>query len=352
MFANWRRKYDYTDVLLWIIGGGLLVFIIWGSYVTLSSGKYTLQQWLNFAIFGLAQGGIYALIALGYTMVYGILGMINFAHGEFFMFGTFGAFFMASAMAATGMLESNPILAILLMLAAAMLVSATIAVLAERIAYRPLRRAPRLVPLITAIGVSYFLQYTARGLFGSGVEAFPNVPALSGAVSIGPIIMQRSQIVVFAATAILLTILWLFVSKTKIGRAIRSVAEDKDAAALMGVDVDRTIAISFAVGGIMAGAAGVMYGLVFRQVAFYMGFVPGLKAFTAAVLGGIGNLAGAVLGGLILGVIESVGPSLFLDGMGIPAPHQLKDGIAFTVLVLILIFRPTGILGERLSKRA
>jgi hypothetical protein len=130
------------------------------------------------------------------------------------------------------------------------------------------------------------------------------------------------------------------------------VAEDKDAAALMGVDVDRTIAITFAVGGIMAGAAGVMYGLVFRQVAFYMGFVPGLKAFTAAVLGGIGNLAGAVLGGLILGVIESVGPSLFLDGIGIPSPHQLKDGIAFTVLVLILIFRPTGILGERLSKRA
>ena len=320
MFANWRRKYDFTDVLLWIIGGGLLIFIIYGSYVTLSSGKYTLEQWLNFAVFGLAQGGIYALIALGYTMVYGILGMINFAHGEFFMFGAFGAFFMAEAMASTGLLESNPILAIMFMLAAAMIVAATIAVLAERIAYRPLRRSPRLVPLITAIGVSYFLQYTARGLFGSGVEAFPNVPALSGAVDFGPVSIQRSQIVVFAATGILLTLLWLFVSKTKIGRAIRSVAEDKDAAALMGVDVDRTIAISFAVGGIMAGAAGVMYGLVYRQVAFYMGFVPGLKAFTAAVLGGIGNLAGAVLGGLILGVIESVGPSLFLDGMGIPVP--------------------------------
>jgi branched-chain amino acid transport system permease protein len=285
-------------------------------------------------------------------MVYGILGMINFAHGEFFMFGTFGAFFVAEALAASGFLESNPLLSIVVMLFAAMVVAATVAVLSERIAYRPLRRAPRLVPLITAIGVSYFLQYTARGLFGSGVEAFPNVPALSGAVTLGPLTMQRSQIAVFVATAVLLLILWVLVSKTKVGRAIRSVAEDKDAAALMGVDVDRTIAISFAVGGIMAGAAGVMYGLVFRQVAFYMGFVPGIKAFTAAVLGGIGNLPGAVLGGLILGVIESVGPSLFLDGIGIPAPHQLKDGIAFTVLVLILIFRPSGILGERLSKRA
>ena len=352
MFARFRRKYDLTDVILWLIGAGLLIAIIYGSFVTLTSGKYTTAQWLNFVVFGLAQGGIYALIALGYTMVYGILGMINFAHGDFFMFGTFGAFFMAEYLGRIGMLESNPILAIFFMLLAAMIVAATTAVLSERIAYRPLRRAPRLVPLITAIGVSYFLQYTARGLFGSGVEAFPNVPALSGAVTLGPLTMQRSQIAVFIATAVLLLILWVLVSKTKVGRAIRSVAEDKDAAALMGVDVDRTIAISFAVGGIMAGAAGVMYGLVFRQVAFYMGFVPGIKAFTAAVLGGIGNLPGAVLGGLILGVIESVGPSLFLDGIGIPAPHQLKDGIAFTVLVLILIFRPSGILGERLSKRA
>lgn len=352
MFARFRRKYDFTDIILWLIGAVLLVSILYGSFVTLTSGKYTTEQWLNFIIFGIAQGGIYGLIALGYTMVYGILGMINFAHGEFFMFGTFGAFFMAEALATTGLIESNPLLAILLMLLAAMIVAASVAVLAERIAYRPLRRAPRLVPLITAIGVSYFLQYTARGLFGSGVEAFPNVPALDGAIDLGIVSVQRSQIAVFIATGLLLTLLWLFVSKTKIGRAIRSVAEDKDAAALMGVNVDRTIAISFAVGGIMAGAAGVMYGLVFRQVAFYMGFVPGLKAFTAAVLGGIGNLAGAVLGGLILGVIESVGPSLFLEGIGIPSPHQLKDGIAFTVLVLILIFRPSGILGERLSKRA
>ncbi|MBW7883492.1 MAG: branched-chain amino acid ABC transporter permease [Caldilineaceae bacterium] len=352
MYAQLRRKYDFTDVMLWLIGAGLVISIVYGSYVTLASGKYTLQQWLNFVVFGLAQGGIYALIALGYTMVYGLLGMINFAHGEIFMLGTFGAFFMSEVLVENGLLQNNPFLAILIMVAAAMLVSATTAILMERIAYRPLRRAPRLVPLITAIGVSYFLQYTARGLFGSGVEAFPTVPALSGSVSLGLVAIQRSQIAVFVSTAVLLLILYLFVSRTKIGRGIRAVAEDKDAAALMGVDVDRTVAISFAIGGIMAGAAGVLYGLVFRQVSFFMGFVPGLKAFTAAVLGGIGNFTGAVLGGLILGVIESLGPSLFLDGLGIPAPHQLKDGIAFTVLVLILIFRPTGILGERLSKRA
>lgn len=212
------------------------------------------------------------------------------------MFGTFGAFFMASAVPATGMIESSPVISIVSMLAAAMLVSSTIARSAERFAYRPLRRAPCLVPLITAIGVSYFLQYTARGFFGSGVEAFP-MPCPRAQWIWGIITIQKSQIAVFFATGTLLLLLWLMVAKTKIGRAIRRLAEDKDAAALMGVNVDRTIATSFAVGGIMAGAAGVMYGLVFRQVAFYMGFVPGLKAFTAAVLGGIGNLAGAVLVG-------------------------------------------------------
>lgn len=352
MLARLRREFDIADIALYVIGTVLVVSIIYGSYVTITSGKYTSAQWINFVLFGLAQGGIYALIALGYTMVYGILGMINFAHGEFFMMGSFGAFFTAAALAQAGFLETNPFLSVALMMAVAMTVSATVAVLAERIAYRPLRRAPRLVPLITAIGVSYFLQYTARGLFGSGVKAFPAIPVFSGAVQVGPMAVQRAQIAVFVVTAILLVILYLLIQRTKVGRAIRSVAEDKDAAALMGVDVDRTIAVTFLIGGSMAGAAGVMYGIVFRQASFIMGFIPGLKAFTSAVLGGIGNITGAVLGGLTLGIVESVGPSLFLDGLGIPAPHQLKDAIAFTVLVLILIFRPTGILGERLAKRA
>ena len=158
MFANLRRKYDFTDVLLWLIGAVLVIGIVYGSFVTLTSGKYTTEQWLNFIVFGLAQGGIYGLIALGYTMVYGILGMINFAHGEFFMFGTFGAFFMASALAATGMLETSPLLSIILMLAAAMLVSATIAVLAERIAYRPLARECAVIRRLTDVEVRYLLH--------------------------------------------------------------------------------------------------------------------------------------------------------------------------------------------------
>jgi len=163
--------------------------------------------------------------------------------------------------------------------------------------------------------------------------------------------MLKSQLIVIITTVIMLVGLYVFVMRTKTGKAIRSVAEDKDVAVLMGIDVDRTITITFGVGAAMAGAAGVMYALVFRQVHFFMGFFPGLKAFTAAVLGGIGSIPGAAIGGLFLGIFESVGPALFLQGLGIPAPHQLKDVIAFTMLVLILIFRPQGILGERLAEK-
>jgi branched-chain amino acid transport system permease protein len=228
----------------------------------------------------------------------------------------------------------------------------TVALLLERIAYRPLRRAPRLIPLITAIGASFFLQYTFLGLFGSGRQRFPDVPALLGEWSLGPVGILRSQAVVIAAAVIFMLLLYTFVQRTKTGQAMRAVAEDKDVAALMGIDVDRVIVTTFAIGGSLAGAAGVLYLLIFPQAHFFMGFFPGLKAFTAAVLGGIGNIPGAMLGGLFLGIFESVGPSLFLEGLGIPSPNQLKDAIAFTLLVLILIFRPTGILGERVTKRA
>lgn len=221
----------------------------------------------------------------------------------------------------------------------------TVAVLVERIAYRPLRGAPRLVPLITAVGASFFLQYTFRGLFGSGVRAYPRIPTLEGKLWF----FQKTQVAVFVSVLIVLLLLVLFLQRTRAGVAIRAVAEDREAAALMGVDADRAIVTTFAVGGFMAGIAGVLYALVFVQVQFFMGFLPGFKAFTAAVLGGIGNLPGAALGGLLLGIVESIGPSLFFDGYGIRAAHQLKDVIGFTILVLILIFRPTGLLGERLG---
>jgi branched-chain amino acid transport system permease protein len=227
-----------------------------------------------------------------------------------------------------------------------------VAVVLERVAYRPLRGAPRLVPLITAIGASFFLQYSLRGLYGSGFKAYPQIAAFQGKISLLGVEILRTQLVTILAALVLMTLLYLFTMRTRAGQAMRAVSERKDVAALMGIDVDRTIVTTFAIGGAMAGAAGVLYALVFRQAQPFMGFVPGLKAFTAAVLGGIGNIPGAMLGGLFLGVVESLGPSLFLEGLGIPSPHQLKDATAFTLLVLILIFRPTGILGEKLSDRA
>jgi branched-chain amino acid transport system permease protein len=189
-------------------------------------------------------------------------------------------------------------------------------------------------------------------LYGSQFKAYPEVKALDGVWSIGgsEFTIQKIQVVVVVAAALLMFGLYMFVQRTRTGKAMRAVSENKDVAALMGINVDAIIVQTFILGAALAGAAGVLYALMFRQVSFFMGFIPGIKAFTAAVLGGIGNIPGAMLGGLFLGIFESVGPSLFLDGLGIPAPYQLKDVIAFSMLVLILIFRPQGILGERLGK--
>jgi branched-chain amino acid transport system permease protein len=222
-----------------------------------------------------------------------------------------------------------------------------VAIMLERIAYRPLRGAPRLVPLITAIGASLFLQYTARGFYGSGVRAYPDYNLFDGVLSLGPISLTVKQAVVIIAAFSLMILLYLFINRTRTGRAMRAVSEDKDVAAMMGIDVNRIIVTTFAIGGLLAGAAGILYTLIFNQVLFFMGFLPGIKAFTAAVLGGIGNVIGAALGGLILGIVEQLGPNLFLSGYGIPSPNQLKDVIAFTVLVLVLIFRPSGLLGRK-----
>ncbi len=343
---------DYLDVVLWLFRVVLVVGIIWGSVATLRGGKYGVETWVNFLFFGLAQGGLYALIALGYTLVYGVLLMINFAHGEFFMSGIFTAtVFVAIPMSASGFTDRHPLWALLAISVVTMVVSIGIAVLTERVAYRPLRRAPRLVPLITAIGASFFWQYFFRGLYGSGITAFPDVALLKGSWFIGGVQVLKVQVIVFVISILLLIGLYIFVMKTKTGKAMRAVSEDKDSAALMGIDVDRVIVITFAVGAALAGAAGVLYALMYRQVHFFMGFFPGLKAFTAAVLGGIGSVPGAALGGLLLGIFESVGPNLFLEGLGIDSPYQLKDVIAFTMLVLILLIRPQGIMGEPLAEK-
>ena len=344
-----RSRLNLLNIFLWVLGGGILALAGTGAFLTLAQGRLSAEQWQSLIIAGIALGSVYALIALGYTLVYGILFMINFAHGEVFMWGAFTAYFAATALNDAGMMDANPVLAFLLVLATAMLVSMLVAVMLERIAYRPLRGAPRLVPLITAIGASLFLQYTARGFYGSGVRAYPSNNLFEGDITLGPLTIPMEDVVVVVAAVTLMLALYFFIERTRTGRAMRAVSEDKDVAAMMGINVDRIIVITFAIGGLLAGAAGILYTLLFNQVHFFMGFFPGIKAFTAAVLGGIGNIFGAALGGLALGVLEQLGPNLFLTGFNIPAPNQLKDVIAFGVLVLVLIFRPSGFLGRKES---
>jgi len=340
-------RLDAIKLTLWTVGGALVLLALVGSVLTLSQGRISPASWQNLVIAGIALGSVYALIALGYTLVYGILFMINFAHGEVFMWGAFSGWFMAAGLNDAGVMTANPVLGFALTLATAMLISLLVAVVLERVAYRPLRGAPRLVPLITAIGASLFLQYTARGFFGSGVRAYPSYNLFAGTVDLGFLRISVADAVVILAAFGLMIGLYLFINRTRTGRAMRAVSEDKDVAAMMGINVDRIIVTTFAIGGLLAGSAAILYTLIFNQVHFFMGFLPGIKAFTAAVLGGIGNIIGAAIGGLILGVLEQVGPNLFLSGFKIPSPNQLQDVIAFSVLVLVLIFRPSGILGRK-----
>jgi branched-chain amino acid transport system permease protein len=271
--------------------------------------------------------------------------MINFAHGEVFMTGAFGSFFFADAYAKSGFLDRHPFPALGIILLVGMLTSVSVAVLLERVAYRPLRGAPRLVPLITAIGASLFLQNTARAFFGPGTKGFPQPAILDGTYTILGVEIGRLQVVVFLVSAVAVVLLSLFVAKTTTGKSMRAVAEDSEIASLMGINVDRVIVVTFAIGGVLAGIAGVLFAMTFRGVNFFMGFQPGIAAFTAAVLGGIGSIAGAAIGGLILGLLESLGPALVLTGLHIPSAFQLKSAFTFLVLVLVLIFRPGGILG-------
>ncbi|MQC27322.1 MAG: branched-chain amino acid ABC transporter permease [Chloroflexi bacterium] len=344
-------RISWLDLFLRAFQFVTAVVILIGLYNTFTAARYTSNQWATLVFAGLAQGSIYALIALGYTLVYGILLMINFAHGEVYMAGALSTVFLANYFARSGFLAESPFIAIVLMILFSAAISTVVALLLERIAYRPLRNAPRLIPLITAIGASFALQYTFRGFYGSEFRSYPTVEALRGIWNIFGFEVPIVQPVVFLSAVVLMLALYWYVERTKAGKAMRAVSENKDVARLMGIDIDKVIVTTFALGGALAGAAGVFNGLFRPQgVFFLMGFFPGIKAFTAAVLGGIGNIPGAMFGGLLLGLIESLGPNIILEGLGIPGTNQLKDGIAFTVLVLILIFRPQGIFGERLSE--
>ncbi len=344
---RWPERIKASTILLTLLALSVTAVVVIGSVLTIAKGRYSLDVWESFFVSGIALGAVYALIAIGYTLVYGILFMINFAHGEVFMAGAFTAVFAAKALADEGLVQSNPVLAFSIVLIVSMVTSMIVAVLLERVAYRPLRGAPRLVPLITAIGASLFLQYTFRGLYGAGVQAYPTFSIFEGNLDVFGIRVSVARAVVIVSSVVLMAALYFFVERTRTGRAMRAVSEDKDVAAMMGINVDRVIVITFAIGGLLAGAAGILYTLIFNQVSYSMGFLPGIKAFTAAVLGGIGNIAGAMLGGLALGLLEAVAPFLILEGYGIPSPNQLKDVIAFSVLVLVLIFRPTGFLGRK-----
>ena len=352
--SSWPKalsRLNAVDIVLFGLRIVVLAVVVAGTIGCIIQNRYTPAQWFDFVMFGLTTGSIYAQIALGYTMVYGVLRLINFAHGDIVMAGAFAGYFVASPLDRSGFLQQQPVLALIVILVVAITVSTTIAVLTERIAYRPFRRVTGLAPLICAIGVSFFLQQTFRGMFGSAVKSYPEPVWQRAAFHFLSFSVPRIDIILIGLSLLFMTGLYLIVHRTQMGTAMRAVAEDAEAAALMGIDVNKVVVFTFALGGIMAGTAGVFYAFLFKQVYFFMGFTPGIKAFGAAVLGGIGSIPGAVLGGFFLGVVESTGPALFLEGLGIAAPYQLRDLIAFTLLIMVLIFRPQGFLGERLAKK-
>lgn len=432
LVSRLRQEETVSSLRLIINYAGVVIFLLVAVRVTavVQDEQYPIAVWGLQLTNGLVLGGVYALVALGYTLVYGILLMINFAHGEVLVIGTFGGYFAllyitslgggvfedgAAAISSvllpllmalfflpletlasrlgrdrTASAEVSPtwlltlfslpvrmiigglvgygllvalggfaphiyqvvitVLGLLFILATGMLASTLSAIGLERIAYRPLRRAPRLTPLISAIGASFFLQQAMLNIFGPLQRFYERPKLISGTIdvkigSLGVVPVTKTGIIIVVFSIVLMVILYLFVQRSKTGRAMRSVAEDKDTAALMGVDVDQVIVVTFAVGAMLAGAAGVMMGFHNLSFNFRSGFIPGLKAFTAAVLGGIGNIPGAMFGGFFLGLVEALGPT----ALGIPTEY--KDVIAFGLLVLVLVFRPTGIFGEVLSEQ-
>jgi len=309
-----------------------------------------LQQLIN----GLSLGALYALIAVGYTVVYGIVQLINFAHGEIFMIGAFGSLAVWLVVGR----ESVSLWLLPLMMIGGVAAGVGVALLTERLAYRPLRHAPRLAPLITAIGVSIFLQELVRLMFGriptfpdaKSAIPFPQINVVTGpAVSFGGVLVQRGSLFTLVALVVCAALLYFFVNRTRLGRAMQATSQDPDTSRLMGINVDRIIMVAFAIGAALAAVAGLAWGFRYTNIDFRMGFLAGLKAFTAAVLGGIGNINGAVVGGLVLGLIEVLATSYIPGTFGGSA---WKDVWAFVLLILVLVFRPQGLLGARVVDRA
>lgn len=296
-----------------------------------------LQQLTN----GLAVGGIYALIALGYTMVYGVLKLINFAHGDLFTIGSYLGLTLLTSMALTDRLGPAAGIAVLALMVMGLV--ALVGALLERVAYRPLRHSPRLSAVVSALGASIFFSNTLMLIYGARFQVYPQGILPKTAIGLFGLYVPLVRVLILGSSLVMMVALYIFIQRTKIGTAIRAAAIDQDAARLMGIDVNRVILLVFLIGPALGGAAGLMVGLHYGQINFTMGWVYGLKAFTAAILGGIGNIPGAMVGGILLGVIEALGAAYLSVAW--------KDAIAFGVLIFILIVRPTGLLGERVAEK-
>ncbi|MCA0452910.1 MAG: branched-chain amino acid ABC transporter permease [Chloroflexi bacterium] len=369
--SSWLYRYvvlPLGQMLIFIVGAALLMTLFaYALAVLFPTPRPNIiladqigRQLPGMIISGVTIGFVYAMIALGYTLVYGVLKFINFAHSEIFMFGGVVGFEVIRRIADAGFLESwSPLLLVVLIVITSMICSGLLAVIIERVAYRPLRGAPRLVPLISAIGISFFLADAVRAFEAVTRNAFKltypvsNIPALSTPISIQigttPVNIRVTSIIVIVAAMLMLVALNYFVNGTKLGRGIRAVSQDMSTASLMGINVNLMISLTFFVGGAFGGAAGSLFGLNVGTIDPFVGFIPGLKAFTAAVLGGIGNVTGALLGGLMLGMLES-----FLSGILVYFPAlggRYTDIFTFLVLILVLIFRPSGLLGERVDEK-
>jgi branched-chain amino acid transport system permease protein len=333
----WARRPEVANVIFLLICAAAVVLL---ASLAIRKPSFFFQ----ILVFGVADGAIYALVAIGYTMVYGIIELINFAHGDVF---TFGSFFALPLIGALGMNEGVPltagtVLLLVLVFAVVMGLCGLLNITIERVAYRPLRSAPKVASLITAIGMSFLLEGLMYLWRGPGTLHFPDLlPRIRWALGGVGISLKDAMVVVISLA--LVSALTLFVGRTRMGKAMRATAQDRDAALLMGIDIDRTIAATFFIGAILAGAGGIIWGLYFNNVRFDLGFQAGLIAFTAAVFGGIGNIQGAAIGGLVIGVVAA-----FSDGYVSPVWTPV---VVFSILILVLVFRPTGILGMRVPEK-
>lgn len=365
------------QLLLFVIGSSVIIsaiviaaaYIFRGTREDMDLVQITFLLLPQVLIDGITLGFVYATIALGYTMVYGVLEFINFAHGEIFMFGAFAGVELLIYMQNQGMMDgvgdASAYLFVLLSVIAGMVIAGVLAVTVERVAYRPLRAAPRLVPLISAIGVSFFLQDTMRfmqsSINGDFYRSYPTFGPFTQRITFFTVdlngrpldvAIQIKSVIMIAVAILMLTGLNYLVNGTKIGKAIRAVAQDQRTASLMGINVNAIIAMTFLIGGALGGAAGALFAFKYTRVDPFVGFLPGLKAFTAAVLGGIGNITGAMLGGIVLGLLESFAASylsIFTDGA---FGAEYKDIFAFLILIAILIFKPSGLLGQTVGQKA